>query len=122
MVSEFQHSSAEEGFFIDVDQTADVTVLTIRGELDLATAPRVAGQCSELAERGQTKVVVDASEITFIDATGIRALTEGRSAILEHGSSCCLVPSRQVLRLLDLLDLHALFPSYPSTAEAVASR
>lgn len=117
----FEVSFTEADFSIDVDQLADVTVLTIRGELDLATAPRVTGQCSELAERHQTKVVIDASEITFIDAAGIRALIEGRSTILKHGTSFSLVPSRHVLRLLDLLDLHALFPSYSSTAKAVAT-
>ncbi|HEX6300422.1 MAG TPA: STAS domain-containing protein [Acidimicrobiia bacterium] len=112
-------TQAEESFSIEVDQIREATVLIVQGEVDLATSPRLSAQCLELAERGRTKVVVDASEVSFIDATGIRAFIEGRTAILKNGSSFNVVPSRQVRRLFDLVDLHEMFPGFSSTDEAL---
>jgi anti-anti-sigma factor len=119
-------TEAEQRFSIEVDQIGEATVLTVKGEIDLATSPRLSAQCLELAERGRTKVVVDASRVSFIDATGIRAFIESRTAILNKGSSFLnkgssfnVVPSRQIRRLFDLVDLHEMFPAFSSTEDAL---
>lgn len=110
----------DSAFFVGTDRRGNVTLLTIRGEIDLLTASEVATRCSELAGDGQKNVIVDARGITFIDATGIRAFIDGRSAIREGGGNFSVIPSRQVRRLLDILELHGLFPTY-STPEDAAS-
>jgi anti-sigma B factor antagonist len=112
-------AEAEQRFSMEVDQIGEATVLTVKGEIDLATSPQLSAQCLELAERGRTKVVVDASRVSFIDATGIRAFIESRTAILNKGSSFNVVPSRQVRRLFDLVDLHEMFPAFSSTEDAL---
>jgi anti-anti-sigma factor len=52
----------------------DVPVVSLTGELDMATAPRL----QEAVERAQggSRVIVDLSELAFIDSSGIRALLQ----------------------------------------------
>ena len=110
---------AEQRFSIEVDEIGEATVVTVQGEIDLATSPRLSAQSLDLPERGRTRLVLHASGVSFIDATGIRAFIESRNAILKNGSSFNVVPSRQIRRLFDLVDLHEMFPGFPSTVDAL---
>ena len=47
--------------------------LTLRGELDLGSAPRVE---QALAEAGDAEVLLDLRGLTFMDSTGVRVLLE----------------------------------------------
>jgi anti-sigma B factor antagonist len=48
-------------------------VLFLSGELDMETAAELQGEALSYVD-GQPEVVLDLSELTFIDSTGIRAL------------------------------------------------
>jgi anti-anti-sigma regulatory factor len=65
-------------------------------------------------------LVVDATNITFIDARGVSALIEARSAFEEKGTFS-LVPSSRVQSLCDLVDVGGLFPSFASTEDALSA-
>ncbi len=64
----------------------DATILLLRGELDLGSAP-VLEQALREAEDGRGRLVVDLSELSFIDSTGIHLLlkahlrTDGRLSL-----------------------------------------
>jgi anti-sigma B factor antagonist len=81
-----------------------VTVAVI-GELDIATVPRFTARMGELVRRGHIReLVLDLSGLTFIDAGGLRALTELRSRI-EQGDGVLLldgVPA-QMNRLIRII-------------------
>jgi anti-sigma B factor antagonist len=81
-----------------------VTVAVI-GELDIATVPRFAARMGELVRRGHLReLVLDVSGLTFIDAGGLRALTELRSRIELGGAILILdgVPA-QMSRLMRII-------------------
>ena len=61
-------------FETDARRMGDVVVVSLTGELDMATAPAV----QEAVERaqGEGPIAVDLRELTFIDSTGIRALLD----------------------------------------------
>jgi len=61
-------------FSVEVHSGPDGDVVTVRGELDLATAPRL-GEEIERRLNG-SDVVLDLSEVPFIDSSGIRVLLE----------------------------------------------
>jgi anti-anti-sigma factor len=46
--------------------------LTLSGELDLATVPRVEEAVASVLARGATRVVVDLSRLGFVDSSGLR--------------------------------------------------
>jgi len=58
-----------------------VTVAII-GELDIATVPRFTARMNDLLRRGRIhELILDLSGLAFIDAGGLRALTELRSRV-----------------------------------------
>ncbi|MEX0946000.1 MAG: STAS domain-containing protein [Acidimicrobiia bacterium] len=112
--------SADTDFCIEVDQTPHVAVLRVRGEIDLVTAPQLAFHCQVLAQQRLNNVVVDATGVTFFDARGVAALIEARSAFQADGTFS-LVPSAPVRRLLELLQLQEILPSYRTTEDALST-
>ena len=92
----------------------DAAILRLTGEIDMASEEELAGAFSRLAMPDLT-VVIDASKVTFIDSTGLKAFVRGKKLIHEAGSRMILVPSPQVRRVFRLV-----FPG-PQYAEHVDS-
>lgn len=81
-----------------------VTV-AVSGELDIATAPRFSARLGELLRRGcPRELVIDLSGLSFIDATGLRALTELRRRVEQQQAVLVLagVPA-QMQRVIQLI-------------------
>jgi anti-sigma B factor antagonist len=54
-------------------------VVEIRGEVDVASSPRLWQVLVDAAELRPTRIMVDLLYLTFIDSTGIGALVAGRN-------------------------------------------
>ena|SRR3954449_13234777 len=59
----------------------DEAVVRLRGDLDLDGAGPVAETLVKLGEGAVRHVVVDASEVTFLDSSGLRALLSAREQL-----------------------------------------
>jgi anti-sigma B factor antagonist len=69
---------AAESFSIALDRTDPVVVLVASGEVDASTVADL-GAAIDAAITGHTRhVVIDATDISFIDSTGITALVAGQ--------------------------------------------
>jgi anti-anti-sigma factor len=96
-------------------------ILSLSGEIDMATASVVASEFQNLADRGLTDVIVDARNVTFMDSSGLAAFTEGKRIIHERGSRILLVGSKPVRRILDLVFPEPLFEArFDSMGQAKA--
>ena len=76
-------------------------VVWLSGEVDLAVVPRLLAAADDL--HGRHELVIDLSEVTFIDSSGIRAIVQ-----LSRKVWCPTVlrnPSRPVQRVLELVGL-----------------
>jgi len=85
--------------------SAQSVTVAVLGELDIATVPRFSARMGELVRRGHVReLVIDLSGLTFIDAGGLRALTELRSRVERDGAVLVLdgVPA-QVRRLIAII-------------------
>jgi anti-anti-sigma factor len=82
------------------------------GELDLATAGQVAAAVAELRAAGFASLVLDLSELTFLDSSGIRVIVEAQQAAERDRVSFTVVPGpRSVQRALTLAGVaDLLFP------------
>jgi anti-sigma B factor antagonist len=84
------------------------TAVAIRGELDLATVPIVERCVQSLDGDLSREVVLDLTELTFIDASGIQALVEAETALAGVGArlvvSSCPYQMRRLLRIAGLED------------------
>jgi len=89
----------------------DAVVVRLDGEVDISSAGLLSEQFEAIAGRGATSVILDATEVTFMDSTGLHALVEGKRILHERGSRIFLVPSQQVRRVLELVFPDPLFAS-----------
>lgn len=96
-----------EGFSVVIDHGDSTSRVTIHGDLDLATGPRLlAGTERALSDGLRPTVVVDLAGITFVDARGLRALIGLRDRLTDSGRTVQMAnPSRQVRRLVGLLEI-----------------
>jgi anti-anti-sigma factor len=77
-------------------------VVTVRGELDLATADRLWAELEPLLAP-ETVVVLDGTEISFLDSSGLRVLLQAGNRATSGGAAFRLVaPQQAVQRVLDL--------------------
>jgi anti-sigma B factor antagonist len=91
-------------------------VLTLGGELDLATVPLLQEQLDP-AVRGRGAVVVDLSGLRFIDSSGLQMLAQAELKLRASGGQLVLVRgSRAVCRVFELagLDRHFAWCDSPS--------
>ncbi len=80
--------------------TPTASGLAVVGEIDAHTAPALA---SAIAECDQETIVVDMSEVEFVDSSGLRVLIEAHQAADEADRFLKLAnPSGPVSRLLEI--------------------
>ena len=108
---------------VQTEQRAGVVVVSVAGELDMATAPQLQDQISDLLERGQTRLVFDLAEVSFCDSTGLSVFVRAKNGADEVGGVVRLAaPQRGVLRILEVSGLVEVLHTYPSVDEAVAAQ
>lgn len=79
-----------------------VASVALTGELDVAHAPRVERTLRTLVESG-FNASIDASALSFVDATGVAALIRARARAMVLGRALVIVSaSEPVLRMLEL--------------------
>lgn len=101
--------------------TGDVPVVAVSGEVDVYSAPALKESLAELLRAGDSSLVVDLTEVEFLDSTGLGALVEARAASNEAGGSLPLVCSQErILKLFTITGLEVVFAIHPSVGEAVA--
>jgi anti-sigma B factor antagonist len=78
------------------------TVVTVQGELDLATADRLWVELEPvLASR--KLVILDGTGITFLDSSGLRVLLQaGKRAVTDGATFRLVAPQQAVQRVLEL--------------------
>ncbi|MEV5717151.1 STAS domain-containing protein [Amycolatopsis mediterranei] len=106
-------------FSVTTRTTGAGAVVTVEGELDVATAPRLrAGVAALVLGPGQL-LVVDLAGVTFCDSSGISALIAARNVAEAAGAAVGLaaVPAR-LSRTFGLIGLADFFPTYPSAEDA----
>lgn len=93
---------AEKRALSAAGHTGDGVVISLAGELDLATAP-VAEAEVRRAEASQDVIVLELSGLTFIDSTGLRLMIAADRRARDRGAAFVIVHAvPQVRRLLDL--------------------
>ncbi len=78
-------------------------VMTLAGELDIASAPLFEQAIDELDASDTRRLLIDLTELLFMDSTGLRALLRARQAAAAADRQMLLRPGpRQVQRVFEL--------------------
>ena len=91
-------------FAIDVAEQDERTLLTLSGELDLATVGELEAALASRLDAGEN-VVVDLRGLAFMDSSGVRALVGAHQAAQECDGSLVIVRPPQgseVDRVIDV--------------------
>jgi anti-sigma B factor antagonist len=99
----------------------DVAIVSVGGEVDIATAPELRNALGIALANGARDVVVDFSGTSFIDSTTLGILI-GTLRRLRPGGGSVSVVSRDptVARLFEITTLDRVFPMFPDAETALA--
>jgi len=92
-----------------------VTVLTLAGELDMATTPMLREALDALD--GECSVVLDVGDLTFVDSNGLHAIFSRTTA---HDLALAR-PHPNVVRLLELTKCERMVPIHDTVEAALAA-
>ncbi len=83
-------------------------VLAVRGELDALTTPEFGSEIGELVRGTSTDVVIDLSDATFIDSSGLHVLLNAQRRLTRQGRRLRVVcgnsPVRRAMELARLTE------------------
>jgi len=99
-----------------------VYLITVGGELDMKASPKLRRTIDHALENEISLLVVDLTDATFIDSTGIGALVAALKRLTTEGGSleiACSEPN--LLRIFELTGLDRLLSIHPSRREALGA-
>ena len=86
------------------------TVAAVCGEVDLYTAPRLREELEKAIEDGRQQLVLDLTELDFIDSTGLGVLVGAMKKARQSGGDVSLRnASRSTYKILEIAGLTKLF-------------
>jgi anti-sigma B factor antagonist len=105
---------------LDVSVQGEWSVLRVGGEVDVATAPRLREQLIALVNDQRYHLVVDLSEVDFIDSTGLGVLIGALKRVRSRDGDLHLVCSDdRILRVFEITGLDQIFTIHESVDAAV---
>ena len=97
----------------------DIRIVTVRGEVDVATAPELEERLGEAAE-GAPKCIVSLAECRYIDSSGLRLLVRVAHELGER-LAVVVPPGTQVRRIFDITGLAYQMDMHDALPEAIAA-
>jgi anti-sigma B factor antagonist len=112
----------EQAYTVDHDPVEGALLVAASGELDLAAAPRLATVLSMATQSAEPCVVLDLSEVDFIDSTALGAIMHASTEAEATGKRMLVVALDGPVRsLLEITNLTGRFRVYPSRDDALAA-
>lgn len=97
------------------------SVVSVTGELDVATAPDLRARLDEAIDAGSTVVIADLLGVTFLDSTALGVLIGALKKCQAAGGDLRIVIAEpRLLKIFEITGLTELFSLFPTLAEAEA--
>jgi len=105
-----------------VPQQERSNVLALKGEIDLHVSPSVTASLNQMIEKKPERLVVDLSEVTYIDSAGLAALIEGMQKVEGYGGKFRLAGLQETVRsIFEISRLDQVFQIFPDADAALAA-
>jgi anti-sigma B factor antagonist len=104
-----------------VERNGSSVVVALAGELDLYNAHTLRETLLECCDEGPERLVVDLSEVKFIDSTALGVLIEARTRMPNRRGFLLAAPGLETRRALEISGLDRHFAVHASLDEALAS-
>ena len=104
-----------------IDSPPPYTVLAVKGEVDVYSAPRLREKLVELVSQGHRHIVVDLESVDFLDSTGLGVLVGGLKRLRSHEGDLTLVCTQaRILKVFEITGLTTVFRIAGSVDEATS--
>jgi anti-sigma B factor antagonist len=98
------------------------TIVSVGGEIDVYTAPKLRDKISELVATGSYDLVVDMQAVEFLDSTGLGVLVGGLKKVRAHDGSLRLVCNQdRLLKIFRITGLAKVFVIHETADDALAA-
>jgi anti-sigma B factor antagonist len=105
---------------LETTERDGVSVLTLRGEIDVYTAPRMRQAIVDLVDAGSLNIVVDMEKVDFLDSTGLGVLVEGLKRVRTRGGNLAIVVTQdKIVKIFDITGLNKAFPIHGTLEDAL---
>ena len=91
-------------FGTDVERGPDETVIRVRGEVDMHTAPELWRSAASVLEPGR-RVVIDVRDVAFMDSQGVKVLAKAVTEVGETGRVTVRGARATVRRVIEITGL-----------------
>jgi anti-sigma B factor antagonist len=105
-----------------VETNGSACVVKLAGELDLYNAPHVRAALAKARAGSPERIVVDLSEVEFLDSTALGTLIEARRQMTNTRAFLLAAPGLETRRALEISGLDQHFNVHDSVSEALAAR
>lgn len=104
-------------------QVGDVTVIDASGKITLGEgASTFRDAVRDLVAKGSKKLLLNLSDVTYIDSSGIGEMVSGFTTVTNHGGNLKLLGlSKRIKDLLQITKLYTVFEVFDDEASAVRS-
>ena len=108
---------------VEVRQTKDVVILDLKGRLTAGLGDQILREAiDELLAEGRRHVLLNLSEVSFLDSAGVGELVAGLKTARRFGAELKLLNvGDRVYSTLDMARLLPTFETYDDEAEAIRS-
>jgi len=104
-----------------VTEHSQATVVALSGELDADTAGRLRTLLAEQLLAGPSPLVLDLTELTFIDSAGLAALISGSKGARRAGVELILAgPAAAVRKVMKLTGIDVILTTVDDVEQALA--
>lgn len=97
-----------------------IAVVNVQGEVDVYTAPKLKEEIHNRLDSGENKVVVDLTNVAYMDSSGLGVLIGALKRAREEGGDLMVAsPNPRISRILDVTGLSRIFNVRATMQEAV---
>lgn len=104
---------------ISTENTGPSCTISLKGEVDVYTSPRLKQELVDVSDAGCSNIVVDLEGLEFIDSSGLGVLVSGLRRVKERGGTLRLVCTKDsILKIFRITGLDRVFPLFSTIEEA----
>ncbi len=113
--------NSTDSFRVDTELQNGAAILTVVGELDLATAPILQDAVDAVRSEATEALVVDLTGVDFLASAGMTVLVQSHQSVSEGVVFSVVATGAATARPLQLVGLDETFPIHASRQDALAA-
>jgi anti-sigma B factor antagonist len=118
------HNDEREGAGLDItiEIVGNFSLVSLCGEVDVYSAPKLRETIKGLVDEGKYNIVVNLEEVAFLDSTGLGVLVGGLKRVKHHSGELGIICNQEkILRIFRITGLTKVFPIYRSREELLTN-